>query len=93
MASTTLEASPAPLGLAGDVARRLACDKYQVYQLAREKKIPSVRIGRSIRFDLEAIELFIYQGGTSRLNPPLADANGDSPSEPLRLGRKKKSPQ
>lgn len=46
------------------VARRLDLPEASVYAMARENRLPGVvRIGRHIRFDPEAIEEFIKNGG------------------------------
>lgn len=44
---------------AEDVARRIDASKQTVYLLAREKTLPSVRWGRSVRFDPKDVERFI----------------------------------
>jgi excisionase family DNA binding protein len=36
----------------------------QVYRLAREGRLPVVRLGRYRRFRLEAVEAFEVEGGT-----------------------------
>ena len=46
-----------------EVASVLACSEDRVYSLARWKIIPSVKIGRSIRFNPLAIQEFIEDGG------------------------------
>ena len=48
---------------ADQVAEMLSTSRWRVYQLARERIIPCVRIGRQVRFDLEAIDHFIKTGG------------------------------
>jgi excisionase family DNA binding protein len=42
-----------------DVARRIDASKQTVYLLARENALPSVRWGRSVRFDPVDVEKFI----------------------------------
>ena len=44
-----------------DVAGRIGASKQTVYLLAREKVLPSVRWGRSVRFDPADVEAFIRQ--------------------------------
>ena len=44
---------------AEDVARRIDASKQTVYLLAREKTLPSVRWGRSVRFDPSDVDRFI----------------------------------
>ncbi len=46
-----------------EVAEVLNVSEDRVYTLARENIIPSVRLGRLLRFDPEAIEEFIKNGG------------------------------
>ena len=48
-----------------DVAEMLQLSEDRVYTLAREQIIPSVRIGRTLRFSSKAIDEFINNGGKS----------------------------
>jgi len=48
---------------ASDVANRLGISTNRVYDLARMKLLPVVRIGRQVRFDGDAIEAWIEAGG------------------------------
>jgi excisionase family DNA binding protein len=41
---------------ASDVAERLQCSPFLVYELARDGRLPAVRIGRLVRFREEDIE-------------------------------------
>ena len=50
---------------ADEVARELRMSVYQVYRLAREGKLPSVRYGRWVRFHRRTIENMLA-GGTSQ---------------------------
>jgi excisionase family DNA binding protein len=50
---------------ATDLAAALGIRKHTVYELAREGRLPSVRIGRVVRFDTAAVRRFIEAGGTS----------------------------
>jgi excisionase family DNA binding protein len=50
---------------AAAVADSLGVPRYRVYELTREKKIPTVRIGRSVRYDPDRIAAWIDAGGTS----------------------------
>ena len=51
-----------------ETAARLGVSRWQLYMLAREKRIPgAVRVGRALKFDPEVIEAFIAAGGTSRI--------------------------
>ena len=52
---------------AQEVAERLSLPKARVYALAREGRIPGVlRLGSQIRFDPQALEAWIRNGGSSR---------------------------
>lgn len=62
------------LQTAEEVALRLGISRWRVYELARTHKLPVVRLGRSKRFDLGAIEEFIRGGGT---NSELAGDGGE----------------
>ena len=44
-----------------DVAGRIGTSKQTVYLLARENTLPSVRWGRSVRFDPADVEAFIRE--------------------------------
>lgn len=46
-----------------EVADMLQLSEDRVYTLAREQIIPSVRLGRTLRFSATAIEDFIANGG------------------------------
>jgi excisionase family DNA binding protein len=46
---------------AEDVAGRIGASKQAVYLLARENTLPSVRWGRSVRFDPADVERFIQE--------------------------------
>ena len=48
---------------ADEVARVLAISPWRVYDLARRRLLPAVRIGRSIRFDPDAIAQLVEGGG------------------------------
>lgn len=56
--------NPEPLLKANEVARRLNLDVQRVYDYARRGLIPSVRIGRILRFPPEKITEFIENGGS-----------------------------
>lgn len=56
------------LAKADEVALILKVTKARVYELARERVLPPgvvVRIGRQLRFDLNALAVWIAQGGSS----------------------------
>lgn len=59
--TTTAEADP--LLTPEDVAERLSVDKSWVYRAAASKTIPSVKVGRWVRFRSEDVEAFIAKGG------------------------------
>ena len=46
---------------AEEVAEMLGCSKWLVYDLAQRGELPSVRIGRSVRFDPEDVAAFVNQ--------------------------------
>lgn len=46
---------------ADDVARMIGASKQAVYMLARDNTLPSVRWGRSVRFDPKDVERFIRE--------------------------------
>ena len=48
---------------AADVAPVLDVSEARVYELARLKLIPCVRLGRQLRFDLEVLEAWVAEGG------------------------------
>lgn len=49
---------------AEELADLLGLPLWRVYELAREKRIPRVRIGRSLRFDPNAVSDWLNAGGT-----------------------------
>lgn len=57
------QASGARLLTAEDLAVRWQVPRSHVYRLAREDKLPVVRLGRYRRFRLAAIEAFEASGG------------------------------
>lgn len=46
-----------------EVARIFDCSEQRIYEMARQGILPSVRLGRQIRIDREALEKFIEGGG------------------------------
>jgi excisionase family DNA binding protein len=48
-----------------DLAERWSVTKAQVWRLAREGRLPVVRIGRYMRFRVEAVEAFEDAGGAA----------------------------
>lgn len=60
-------ASPGPetLQSAASIAVLLGTSPHRVYQLARAGQLPSVRLGRSVRFSLPAVRAWIEAGGTA----------------------------
>ena len=63
--STIDQPSSRRLVTAEPVAELLGLKVPRVYDLAARKLIPSVRLGRQVRFDLAKIEAFIEAGGAS----------------------------
>jgi excisionase family DNA binding protein len=52
--------------IADEVAEMLRVDRQRVYELARKKAIPVIRLGeRQYRFDAEAIKEWLARGGNS----------------------------
>ena len=49
---------------AEQVAEQTGIPIYTVYALARENKLPCVRVGRAVRFADHALEDWIRHGGT-----------------------------
>ncbi len=54
-----------PVGIrllrAEEVALMLGCSHWYVYALAQRKELPSIRIGRAVRFEYKTVEEFIDQ--------------------------------
>ncbi len=50
---------------AEQVADAFSISTARVYELARERVIPCVRLGRTVRFDAHQIEEFVGNGGKS----------------------------
>lgn len=57
-----------PLLTAEQVAERLSVEPSWVYRAAREKKLPSVKVGRYVRFRGHEVQAFIDQGGVPEPN-------------------------
>jgi excisionase family DNA binding protein len=51
-----------PLLTPDDVAAALRCSRTTVYRMVDEGKLPSVRIGRLLRFDGEAVQAALRGG-------------------------------
>lgn len=51
---------------ARQLADQLGLSLPRVYELARECDLPVVRLGRAMRFDAEAVRLWLSAGGTRR---------------------------
>lgn len=55
--------------IADEVAELLRVDKQRVYELVRTHKIPVIRLGeRQYRFDAEAVQMWLENGGTMPIN-------------------------
>ena len=46
---------------AKEAARYLGLSVDTVYKMARLRELPSVKVGRALRFDVEALDLYIEQ--------------------------------
>ena len=55
---------------ADQVAALLQVSRWRVYDLARQGVLPSVRIGRAVRFDPDALAVFISRGGAEVPDAP-----------------------
>lgn len=53
------------LATAETLADFLGIPRWRIYYLVRDDMIPHVRMGRQVRFDLDAVERWIKQGGDS----------------------------
>jgi hypothetical protein len=58
--------APGQLWTAAQLGRRWQGPTSHVYRLAREGLIPSVRLGRYVRFQIDVIEAFERDGRSSR---------------------------
>lgn len=47
------------------IARATGIPRWRLYELAKEGWIPHTRVGRTIRFDPEAVRAWIEAGGTA----------------------------
>jgi excisionase family DNA binding protein len=56
---------PGPILTPDALAERWSVPKSHVWRLAREGRLPSVRLGRYVRFRLAEVEAFEAAGGTS----------------------------
>lgn len=61
------------------VAERLGVSDKAIYALARARLIPSVRVGRSVRFEPEVIEQFVRAGGRSYEGYERRESRSDHP--------------
>jgi excisionase family DNA binding protein len=50
---------------APELAERYAVTPWRIYELARDGHLPAIRLGRSVRFDPEALAAWEAQGGTA----------------------------
>ncbi len=51
-----MSGSPTPLARAEDVAAYLGVSKLYVYELCRLGRIPAIRVGRLLRFDMDEVK-------------------------------------
>jgi excisionase family DNA binding protein len=56
------------------VASQLGMSKQAVYEAVRLGLIPAVRVGRRVRFDLDALSNWIQRGGCAQ---PIANADSN----------------
>ncbi len=56
--------SPPNLLMPEEAAAVLRVSLMRLYELARTGVVPSVRLGRSLRFDEMALQEFVQQGGS-----------------------------
>ena len=75
------EAGVKALRSADWAAARLGVSRWQVYEMVKRGSLPHVKLGRLVRFDEDAIEAFIRDGGTG------ADARA-APNAGLRVSRR-----
>lgn len=52
-----------PLISVQEAAERLAVSQGRLYALVRQRLLPAVRLGRSLRFDRAQLEAFVEAGG------------------------------
>ncbi len=58
-----------PLINAAAVAALLGVSTWRIYELARAGLLPSVRLGRTLRFDPDALRAWIDAGGSAEPQP------------------------
>jgi len=66
---------------ADEVARMLRVPSARVYDLARQRVIPSVRLGRQLRFSESALQRWISDGGCALLGDWRRDKQPTSETE------------
>lgn len=64
-APTRIPAAPDALVGVDWVCQRLGIAPVRAYEMAREGDLPSVRLGRAVRFDKAIVEAWIANGGTA----------------------------
>ncbi|MCH7532511.1 MAG: helix-turn-helix domain-containing protein [Gemmatimonadetes bacterium] len=63
--STSAPGGPLPLLVtAKDIAAELDLPLPRIYELARARQIPAVRLGRALRFDRDRVRAWLARGGT-----------------------------
>ena len=80
-ATTSPPSSVSPLWTASQLAELLKVPKARVYELARLGSLPSVRIGRTVRFDVAAVTRWLRDGGS--LLPGATAPDGPELASPL----------
>lgn len=58
---------------ADQVAEAMSLPKHRVYELGREGIMPCIRIGRSMRFDANAVRAWLDEGGGRHPAPSTRD--------------------
>jgi excisionase family DNA binding protein len=63
--NVTAVSTPKTLRTADWVAGRIGLSRTRVYALIRDHGLPSIHLGRAIRFDEDAVEDWLRHGGTA----------------------------
>ena len=67
---------------AAELAASLGLSVARIYELVREQGLPAVRLGRSLRFDPEAVSEWLRSGGTREREPVGAAPEPSTTSHP-----------
>lgn len=63
--STDLTSELPRLLSAADLAAKLNLPLWRVYELAREGALPTIRLGRAVRFSASSVAAWLARGGTA----------------------------